>query len=76
MPHSGAGSRVRLVACYGELPRILLPRTSVNKGKKRAEARCLGHGRTPSGRAWAFVPIYSVSKSLAAIEVRRWKHAP
>jgi hypothetical protein len=31
MPHSGAGSRVRLVACYGELPRIVLPRTRVNR---------------------------------------------
>jgi hypothetical protein len=25
----------RGVACYRELPRILFPRTSVNKGKKR-----------------------------------------
>jgi hypothetical protein len=31
MPHSGAGSRARRVACYFELPRTPVPRTSVNK---------------------------------------------
>ena len=35
MPHSGAGSRARRGACYCELPRIGLPRTSLNKGKIR-----------------------------------------
>jgi hypothetical protein len=33
MPHSGAGSRARRVACYFELPRIPLLRTPLNKGK-------------------------------------------
>src|SRR5215203_5762900 len=31
MPHSGAGSRARRVACYAELPRITILGTSVNK---------------------------------------------
>jgi hypothetical protein len=35
MPHSGAGSRARRVACYFELLRIPLPRTRVDKGKEK-----------------------------------------
>ena len=31
MPHSGAGSRARRVACYFELPRIPIPRTRLHK---------------------------------------------
>ena len=38
MPHSGAGSRARRVACYFELPRIPLPRTWVNKGKNKSQS--------------------------------------
>ena len=35
MPLSGAWGRARRGACYAELPRIRLPRTRVNKGKKK-----------------------------------------
>ena len=35
MPRSRSGSLFRPLACYFELPRIAIPRTSVNKGIKR-----------------------------------------
>jgi hypothetical protein len=48
MPHSGAGSRARRVACYFELRRIPLPRTWVNKGK--------GEGPGPVGPQPCLLP--------------------
>jgi hypothetical protein len=35
MPLWSAGRGARYVACYLELPRITIPRTRVNRGKKK-----------------------------------------